>query len=118
MTEQNIGKITEFVIRKFKVSVYLSNHAEKRLRKRIRTNDTFEKEIDEYVVASNILALGKKVINHCENNDDVAIIDNDMNISVIAEFIKLSDDEGEVRIITVLDKTQIYVKEGTTIVVL
>lgn len=77
-----------------------------------------EKEIDEYVIASNILALGKRILLHCENNDDVAIIDNDMNISVIAEFIKNSDSEGQVRIITILDKTQIYVKEGTTIVIL
>jgi len=115
MTRQSIGLITEFLIKGYRVKVYISNHGEKRLRKRIKNNEQFKGNVDEYVVASNILALGKRVIPHCKNNDDVAIIDEDNNISVIAEFVELSDNEGRVNIITILDKTNIYVKDTTTI---
>jgi hypothetical protein len=115
MTKQNIGLITEFLIKGYKIKVHISNHGEKRLRKRIKKSSNIKADIDEYVVASNILALGKRVIPHCKNNDDVAIIDEDNNITVIAEFIEVSDSEGKVNIITILDKTNIYVKDTTTI---
>ena len=116
MVDKTIGKITELRVKKFKIAVYLSNHAEKRLRKRISTKNDIEREVDEYVIASNILALGRRIESLCEGNEDVAIIDKDMNVTVVAEFIKLSDTEGEARIITIIDKTDIYVKEGTTII--
>ena len=70
-----------------------------------------QRGIDEYVVSGNVLSLGQaKLLEYKENGRDIAIIDKVKKVAVIATFKK-----NTIIIITVIDKKDIWVKDGTTI---
>ena len=69
-----------------------------------------ERKIDEYVVTGNVLALGKKLVELKEANTEVIIIDEETNSSVVIGFKK-----NTIKVITVIDKSNVFVKTGTHI---
>lgn len=71
-----------------------------------------ERGINLTIATNNIKALGEKRLAELKTkNAEIMIIDKDNDISIVAAFLKTS-----IRIITVIDKSQVYVKEGTLIV--
>ena len=71
-----------------------------------------QRKIDHYVVSGNILALGKeKLLSLKEEQDEFVVVDEEKNISIVASFKK-----NTIRIITVIDKSKIWVKKGTSII--
>lgn len=70
-----------------------------------------ERNIDEYFVASDLLSLGKDKIVELQNDEeDIALIDEDNEVSIIFGFTK-----NRIMVITVIDKSDIYVKSNTKI---
>ncbi len=70
-----------------------------------------ERQVDEEIITADILALGKDRIKELqEANEEAAIIDEDSNITLIVGFKK-----NTMRIITVIDKTNIWTKQGTKV---
>ena len=68
-------------------------------------------KIDEYVVAGTILSLGHdRLLAYRESDRDIAVIDKVKKIAVIATF-----NRNTIKVITVIDKEDIWVKDGTTI---
>ena len=83
-------------------SVRLSDHALKRMQQR---------NIHQNVVLSEIVALPvQELKQYKEQNIDIAIIDDNKDIAVIVSF-----DHNKIEIITVIDKSDIWVKSGTQI---
>ena len=72
--------------------------------------------IDEALGA--IITLGKERLDYLsEKGDDVAIIDKYQGQTVIITF-ESERDYTQIRIVTIIKKTNIYVKEGTKILCL
>jgi len=95
-------QIAKLKIEKQCYSIRATAHAIIRMRQR---------NIDEYVVSGTVISLGEKRLLAYQNNGrDVAIIDKIKRVAVIATFKK-----NTIKIITVIDKEDIYVKDGTTI---
>jgi len=70
-----------------------------------------ERQVDEYVVTGNVMALGKDRLKELqEQGDDAVIIDEVRDIAVVFGFNK-----NKVTIITVINKSNIWVKDGTQI---
>jgi hypothetical protein len=70
-----------------------------------------ERKIDEYVVSGNVLALGEtKLLKLQEAQEEAIIIDKKTNTSIVVAFIR-----NTVKIITVIDKANVFVKDGTRI---
>ena len=70
-----------------------------------------QRGIDEYVVSGTILSLGHdRLLAYKKSGRDIAIIDKVKKVAVIATFNK-----NTIKIITVIDKEDIWVKDGTTI---
>jgi len=81
----------------------------------IRTTDHtyehLERKYDLNVVCGDIVALGKKrLYDYAERGEDVAIIDQDNDLTVIITF-----EGNQIRIRTVIDKSNVWVKRGTRI---
>lgn len=89
------------------VTVNISNHASKRYKQRGINCNLF-------AVASNIMALGTGILK--KQNEDIAIIDNVNDFTVIANIGSLDGFKLKVDIITLIDKSSVYVKTGTDIV--
>ena len=84
-------------------SIRISNHAQKRMEQR---------NISSYVIAGNILSLGKeRLIELQKMEDDFIIIDDITRTSIVAGFKR-----NTITIITVIDKSNIFVKSETQIV--
>ena len=84
-------------------SVRATYHALDRMKKR---------KVDEYVVSGTILALGKnRLLDLQENDEDAIIIDNDKGISIVISFYN-----NTIKVVTVIDKSRVWVKSNTTIV--
>ncbi len=91
----NIGRHT--------YSIRISDHANIRMQ---------ERNISSYVVAGNILALGKdQLVELQKTSEDFVIIDTVRNTSIVAGF-----KGNKIIIITVIDKSNIFVKDATQIV--
>ena len=74
-------------------------------------NDHQERKYDMNVVCGDIIALGKeRLYNYADQGEDVAIIDEENNLSVIITF-----EGNQIRIRTVIDKSNIWVRKGTRI---
>lgn len=90
-----------------KWEIKMTSHAYLRMKKRFNN-------LDEFEVSGDIVGLGKKRLRkHIKREDDIAIIDKDKGLSIIVSF-----DESHkkwIKIITLIDKSDIYVKEGTTL---
>lgn len=85
------------------INIVASKHAMERME---------ERQVDEFVVAGNVLALGKKRIAELhENNDEAIIIDKDKNVSIVIGFGK----RNQITIITVIDRANVFVKKNTEI---
>ena len=70
-----------------------------------------ERRVDEWVVSGDILALGKeRLLNFKEANKDIALIDTKRDITIIMNFKK-----NTIKILTVIDKSDVYVLNGTII---
>lgn len=94
--------LTTFQIDKETYSVRTTSHSELRINQR---------NIDSYIIISNILSLGKERIKEYQNQDkDIMVIDESNNISFCFTFKK-----NTVKIITVLDKSDIWVKKNTLV---
>jgi len=81
----------------------------------IRTTDHtyehLERRYDLNIVCGNIVALGKeRLYDYAERGEDVAIIDRDNDITVIITF-----EGSQIRIRTVIDKSNVWVRKGTRI---
>ena len=86
----------------------------------IRTTDHayhhLERKYDMDVVCGNIIALGKeRLYNYADQGNDVAIIDEDHDITVIITFEGKEMGANQIRIRTVIDKSNVWVKSGTRI---
>jgi len=70
-----------------------------------------QRKVDEFVVSGTVLSLGhQRLLSNQESGKDIAIIDKVKGIAVIATFKR-----NTIKIITVIDKEDIWVKDGTTI---
>jgi hypothetical protein len=70
-----------------------------------------ERNIDEYTVVGNILLLGEETITNLQRtNSEAIIIDNDKNVSIVIAFCK-----NKIKVVTVINKSNVFVKQGTTI---
>lgn len=70
-----------------------------------------ERNVDKYVVAGNVIALGKERIAELQqNNDEAIVIDEVANVSVVVGFSK-----NNITIITVINKSNVFVKNNTQI---
>jgi len=84
-------------------SIRTSKHAQKRMQ---------ERDISEYVIAGNILSLGKnRLLQLQKSGEDFIIIDDITNTSIVAGF-----KNNRIFIITVIDKCNIFVKSETQVV--
>lgn len=82
--------------------VVASHHAMERMAQR---------NVDKYVIAGNVLALGPERISELQrNNDEAIIIDEVNNVSVVVGFGK-----NNITIITVIAKSNVFVKNNTQI---
>ena len=71
-----------------------------------------ERKVYEYLVSSSILALGEKRLSELQKTkEEIIIIDKENKISTIIAFL-----ENSIRVITVIDKSKVFVKTGTKIV--
>ncbi len=70
-----------------------------------------ERNIDEYVIVGNIIALGPETLAEIkEKQEEAIIIDEEKAVSIVFGFKK-----NTVRIITVIDKGNVFVKKNTRI---
>jgi len=70
-----------------------------------------ERNIDEFVVSGNVLALGKVKLQELQRDQEEAIIiDQQSNSAVVIGFVK-----NTVKVITVINKSNVFVKENTRI---
>ncbi len=84
-------------------SIRVSTHAQKRMQ---------ERNISSYVIAGNILSLGKnRLLQLQKSGEDFIIIDDITNTSIVAGF-----KNNRMFIITVIDKCNIFVKSETQVV--
>lgn len=70
-----------------------------------------EREVDQYVVAANVMALGKqRLLELQEAQAEAIVIDEDKNIAVVIGFKK-----NRIQVITVINKANVFVKKDTVI---
>jgi hypothetical protein len=70
-----------------------------------------ERKVDEYVVTGNVLALGeKRLLALQEEQTDAIVIDKVSNTSTVITFNK-----NTIKIVTVIDKANVFVKSNTKI---
>jgi hypothetical protein len=101
MKKQKEKFITQIKVQNYKFSLRITAHAQQRVD---------ERNIDEYVLAGEVLALGKNLIKLYKTQDEAIIIDKIKNISVVVGFKK-----NTIKIITVIDKSNVFVKSNTEI---
>lgn len=88
------------------VKVQASKHAQKRF-------DQRNIDVDWFVLAADVMSLGKSILSRIGR--DVAVIDKKHDITIIVEIARIGKRECEVNIITILDKADCFVKNGTEI---
>lgn len=95
--------LAEIKIESNTYSVRATEHALKRMKQR---------SIDEYVVVGNVLALGKERLLQLQERDEEAIIiDEQKEVSIVIAF-----EQNKIIVITVIDKSNVFVKNNTEIV--
>jgi hypothetical protein len=67
-----------------------------------------ERAIESNVVTGIILSLGEKLLDYNDSGDEIAIVDQENNLAVIIEV-----RECKAVIITVIDRANIHIKDGT-----
>jgi len=87
------------------------NRREFEIRTTDHKGDHPERKYDMNVVCGDIIALGKeRLYRYADQGIDTAIIDEDNNLAVIITF-----EGSQIRIRTIIDRSNIWVKEGTRI---
>ena len=86
----------------------------------IRTTDHtyhhLERKYDMSVVCGNIVALGKeRLYRYADQGNDVAIIDENHDLTVIITFEGKETEANQIRIRTVIAKSDVWVKSGTRV---
>ncbi len=70
-----------------------------------------QRDVDGYVVTGNILALGPERLQKLqEANEEAIIIDKQKDVSVVIGF-----KGNRIQVVTVIDKANCFVKDGTSI---
>lgn len=93
--------INTFTINNQTYSIRLSDHASLRLKQR---------NLDLFQCVGSILSLGEnKIKEYSGSNKDIFILDKENNFSVVCNITL-----NTITIITVLDKIDCYIKQGTT----
>lgn len=96
-------KLATIKIKNKTYKVVASNHAQKRM---------MQRNIDSYTVVGNILLLGENKIEKLQStNEEFIIIDKDTNTSTVGAI-----NDNVITIITVIDKSNVFVKKNTKIV--
>lgn len=90
----------------YTVNTYMTYHANKRYRER-------HIDCNMYVLASNIMALGTKILNY--DNQELIIIDKVSGFSLVVG-INVKGTKVYADIITVIDKSNVFVKSYTKVV--
>ena len=67
-----------------------------------------ERDIDQELVVAIILSLDTKLLEYNDTGEEVAIIDQEHNLAIIIEV-----REFKAVVITVIDRANIHVKDGT-----
>ena len=94
--------IAELKINGQQYSIRASAHALQRME---------EREVDEYVVAGNILALGKQRLAELqEEQAEAIIIDEEKDVAVIIGY-----KGNRIMVVTVIGRSNVFVKKGTVI---
>ena len=95
------GKVVNsFTLNNKTYSIRLTNHAEQRLQ---------ERQIDLYQVTGSILSLGQKtIIEYSGSNKDIFIMDKQNNFSIVCNITHRT-----ITIVTVIDNSDCWVKNGT-----
>lgn len=100
MKDKSLGQIK---IEKQDYSVRATVHSLERMAQR---------NIDEYVVVGNVLALGKeRLLKLQEAQEEAIIIDELTNTSIVIAFKK-----NTIKVVTVIDKSNVFVKSNTRVV--
>lgn len=92
--------------KQYTVNTYMTYHATKRYRER-------HIDCNMYVLASNIMALGTSILSY--DKDDVIIIDKVSGFSLVVG-INVKGNKVYADIITVIDKSNVFVKSHTKVV--
>jgi hypothetical protein len=90
----------------WRIKVQATNHAQKRFTER-------NIDVDWYVLAADIMSIGDSIINRLER--DICVVDQKHDLALIIEVTKVAKRECEVNIITILDKADCFVKNGTEV---
>ncbi len=70
-----------------------------------------QRNVDEYVVAGTVLSLGEaRILKLQQQEEDAIIIDKEKNIAVVITF-----QNNTIKIVTVINKSNVFVKSNTTI---
>lgn len=70
-----------------------------------------ERKVDKWVVSGDVLALGKeRLLSYTKLTKDVALIDGKRGITIILGFRK-----NTIYILTVIDKSDVYILDNTMI---
>ena len=73
-----------------------------------------ERNIDTETVVGSILTLGSKIITELQaSNEEAIVIDETNNIAIVVNFQKNSPNT--IRVVTVIAKANVYVRQGTRI---
>ncbi len=94
--------LAKLEINKKHYSVRATAHALERMEQR---------KIDEFVVSGNVLALGKEKLQELqEQQEEAIIIDKNTNSAIVIGFVK-----NTIKVITVINKSNVWVKDNTRI---
>lgn len=99
--KRKAGKqVTQFTIQNKTYSIRLTNHAELRLKQR---------NVDLYQTIGSILSLGEnKIKSYSGSNKDIFIMDKENGFSIVCNI-----EARTITIVTVIDKVDCYIKNGT-----
>jgi hypothetical protein len=70
-----------------------------------------QRNIDEYVIAGNIIALGEHLIKLANHNEEAIVIDEITNTATVIG----AHSNGMIFVITVINKSNVFVKNKTKI---
>jgi len=93
--------ITEFMVSQQHFRVETTKHALVRMEQR---------GIDKFAVAGSILCLGERLLNYNNSGEEIAIINHNHGITVIAQVRK-----NKIVVITVINRANTFVHAGTVL---
>ena len=101
-TKTKSKSIARIMIDKETYSVRATGHALDRMQ---------ERKVDEWVVSGDIIAFGKeKLLSLRAEEKEIALIDVKRDITIIMAFRK-----NTIFIITVIDRSEVYILDGTVV---